>query len=147
MNTTQTSNLQTPNSIKVYNEAVVCLNKNMHGNVDPEVGCAMTVNNIFIAALGHPVGGAASTADMYTSLQDTTRFTKVAVPIAGDVIISPTGHGNGSIVGHVGIVAFYGILSNNSDNGLVQEQWKSISDWVARYAALGALPVEFYRVN
>lgn len=147
MNTITTSNLQTENSIKVYNYAAASINKNLHGSVNPEEGCAITVNNIFLGALGFNIGGYASTAAMYPFLQDTAKFTKVSMPMPGDVAISPTDHGNGSVTGHVGIVAFYGIISNNSDNGLLQEQWKSLADWIARYAAQGGLPVEFYRVK
>lgn len=147
MNTVLTSNLQTENSKKVYTFAAAHVNQNLHGSVNPEEGCAMTVNNIFNGALGFEIGGYASTAAMYPFLQDTAKFTKVAVPMPGDVIISPTGHGNGKITGHVGIVAFYGILSNNSDNGLLQEQWKDLASWIVRYAAQGALPVEFFRVK
>lgn len=144
MNTIQTSNLTTVNSQKIYNTAASCLNQNLHGSVDAEVGCAATVSEIFKRA-GVPLAYTPSTAQLYTELQDMTRFKRVNIPQAGDVIISPTGHGNGTVEGHTGIVAFYGILSNNSDNGLLQERWTFLADWIARYAGLGGLPVEFYR--
>lgn len=146
MNTVQTSNLPTANSTKVYNTAVANLNQNLHGSVDAEVGCAMTISNIFLKAGVH-FQSTPSTAQMYANLQaDTLHFKRVNCPQAGDVIISPTGHGNGLIEGHVGIYAFYGVMANSSATGLLQQDWKFLEDWIARYAGLGKLPVAFYRV-
>jgi len=69
----------------------------------------------------------------------------------GFVIVSPTGQGNGTVEGHTGILAKYnvqysndwGILSNNSSNGLFMEQW-SLSRWMANYHIKGGLPVNYY---
>lgn len=145
-NTVTTSNLQTLNSIKLYNTAVSCLNTDVTptDKIPDEVDCADTLWTL-LSKTGIVIPYTASTAVLYTELQDITKFTKVAIPVAGDIIISPTGHGNGTVEGHVGIIAYYGILSNNSDNGLLQEKWTSLSMWIANYAGKGGLPVEFYR--
>lgn len=136
---------QTVNSQKVYNTAKACLGTSLSGNI-PDLGCARSINNLWIKTFGHPIGGGDSTQAMYPFLQDKTKFYMVEVPLPGDVIISPTGHGNGSDAhGHVGVMAYEGILSNNSENGLFQEKW-TLSPWIAHYAKQGGFIVEFYRV-
>lgn len=136
--------IQTPNSIKIYDMAKRCLGTSLSGT-EPALGCAITVNNLFQKALGKPVGGGYSTQAMYPFLKDLKRFYKVEVPLPGDVIISPTGSGH-LAHGHVGIMAYEGILSNNSDTGLLSEHWVRLSDWIQHYASEGGMIVEFYRV-
>lgn len=141
-------NQQTENSKKVYATAKACLGENLSGN-NPVLGCAKTVNNIFLKALGSPIGGDYSTNLMFKSLQDKTRFdvitTENALP--GDVIISPTGYGNGRMPnGHVGIVGVYGILSNNSEDGELHENY-TVQTWVHIYQGVGGFPALFFRVK
>lgn len=113
--------------------------------LNPVLGCAETVNRIVMIALGKPIGGGASTADMYNCLHDTKRFTQVEKPLPGDIIISPTGKGSGAVPhGHVGIVAMHGILSNNSETGRLGEDY-TLDTWTQHYGHFGGFPVEFYR--
>lgn len=131
-------NTATANSLKVYEEAKASLGKSLVVNNETDgfgtLGCAESVNLVFMRALGMSIGGGYSTALMYLSLKETSRFDSIHFDdaIAGDVIIAPTGYGfNKSTHGHVGICGNYGIMSNNSEDGTWEEnytkaQWKQI---------------------
>ena len=130
----------------LFDTAVTCLGKDM-APMEDEYGCAEAVNQVFKKAFGVEVGGYLSTYRMYQALSDTSRFLKVFVPMAGDIIISPTGYGNGRIrSGHVGIVGENGqVMSNTSDNGLWLVNY-NLDSWYQRYLKLGGFPIHYYRV-
>lgn len=142
---------QTPNSLGLYSTAKSCLGFSMvsHG-VPIEFGCASSVNMVHRKAFGVEIGGGASTKLLYETLLKSPFFEKVDAPQPGDIIISPTGYSsiafphNQISNGHVGVVGIYGIMSNNSDNGLWQEKY-TIDTWNARYKDLGGYPVLFFR--
>lgn len=137
-----------PNRLKLYNEAKACLGLDLSTDpaVPPEVSCAVAVNNVFKKTFGAPLGGGASTAAMYHVLQTDSRFQLASEPEAGDIIISPTGTSKkGAQHGHVGIVANYGILSNNSMNGLFEEYY-TLTTWESYYRNKLGFPVLFFRV-
>lgn len=138
--------VQTPNGLKIYTMAKDCLGLNLCEN--RAYGCAETVNAIVEAATGTPVGGGASTFLMYKCLLSTGKFTAITNPLPGDIIISPTGLGTNPQMpnGHVGIVAMYGILSNDSLDGLLEEKY-TLDTWNARYKVTGGYPVLFFRAN
>lgn len=112
-----------------------------------EYGCAEAVNRIFKECFGNEAGGDVSTARMYESIRSSYRFAKVVVPMPGDIVISPTGYGNGSLQnGHVGIVSEKGrIMSNSSATGLWEENY-TIESWSKRYQIQGGFPVVYFRV-
>ena len=139
---------QTLNGIKIYQKAKSLLGLDItpKDTISDIYSCAETVNMIVELAIGRQIGGGASTRLMYESLKDTSRFLQVETPLAGDVIISPTGQGNGNILhGHCGIIGNFGIMSNNSDNGLLQEKL-TLDIWKYFYGRTGGFPVLFYRV-
>lgn len=142
MNTTLNSNLPTANSLKLYTTAVANLNKDLHGSIDPEVGCAMTVWNLINMTVGPVIPETASTTILLKEMASSPHFMRVHIPQAGDIVVFPTGVN----VGHTGVIAFYGILSNNSDNGLLQEKWQYIADMVKHYSVGLQLPMEIYRL-
>jgi hypothetical protein len=109
--------------------------------------CAAAVNKMIEAATGQPVGGGLSTAAMYSSLQNNSRFGLVpggiGAALPGDIIISPTSGGN---TGHVGIVATAGggaIISNSSSRAQVEQNYTG-SSWNSRYGGKG-LSTYIYR--
>lgn len=114
-----------------------------------EYGCAEAVNRIFRECFGgDEIGGDVSSARLYQALSSSFRFTRVNSPaLRGDIIISPTGMGNGSIPnGHVGIVSdALKIMSNNSANGIWDEHLDSFA-WTKHFAIDGGYPVYFFRV-
>lgn len=113
--------------------------------VDDEVSCAFSLNAVYKQAFGKEIGGGASTAAMYLVLKNDKRFEKTSLYSKGCIIISPTGYGNGSIRGHVGIMGENErIMSNTSKTGL----WESnmtLTSWIKRYRYAGDLPILFYR--
>lgn len=147
---TCTPNVATANSQKIYEVAAAHLNQSLCEN--HMFGCMETVNNIFEIAFGSEIGGRQSTYMGYQYLTGALKgkytFVEVTDPLPGDVIISPTGYGKSEVMpnGHVGIVAKYGILSNNSYTGRLEEGYK-LDSWKARYADRGGYPVKFFRVQ
>lgn len=132
------------NRERLYDMAKACLGKDIAKTQD-ELGCAEAVNYVYKKTFGTPIGGETSTAGMYEVLKKDKRFVKVDEPLFGDIIISPTGTSTlNALHGHVGIVAKYGILSNNSLNGLWQEKF-TLQSWKIYYTNRG-FPVYYYRV-
>jgi hypothetical protein len=146
----------TPNATRIYNEAKSCLGKHitLNPNVPADVGCAEAVSSVLKqAGIGSlPIAGFAGTANLYRWLLTNPNFLLIEQPEQGAIVVSPTGFGNGLVEGHTGILgAFgvqfpneYGILSNNSDNGLFQEKWNLLT-WWENYGLKGHLPVALFR--
>lgn len=136
------------NREKLYNVAASCLgtHQTLDLTVPNEVGCAEAWSSVAKKAgvLNIPKTGIAGTSNLYAWLVSNSAFKSVTSPLPGDTVISPTGHGNGTVEGHVGFIAKEGILSNNSDNGLFQEKW-TLDAWKAHYGVAGGLPVAFFR--
>lgn len=146
---------ETNNRLKLYNTALQCLGKDASPNdVAPdEYGCAETVNAIHKMAFGSPIGGDISTYRLYDALKKSNVFVKVDRPLEGDIIISPTGYGNGSMPsGHVGIMGTINnndinlstIMSNTSKTGIFLENY-TLAGWKVRYREKGGYPVEYWR--
>lgn len=113
--------------------------------VASEVGCAEALSyNLKQAGFTVPSGGIAGTYDMLQFLKSNPQFQQVNVPQAGDIIMSATGTGNGSIEGHVGCIGNNGILSNDSATGLWLERW-TLQRWQAYYAVAGGIPTYYFR--
>lgn len=149
-------NMQTPNGDKIYLTAKSLLgfDASPQDIAPPSLACAETVNYIVKKAIGAPVGGGASTAAMYKCLtQFTARFVQVGLADAlpGDIIIAPTGYAVPPALqprvdhGHVGIVAKFGVLSNNSENGLLSENY-TVQSWLDYYTEFGRIPTYIFRV-
>lgn len=130
---------------KVYEMAKSLLGTHLSGD-NAFLGCATTVNTIVARALGTPIGGGASTLDMYHCLQTSPRFTLVSTPQAGDIVISPTGtSGFGPQQhGHVGIVLRFGIGSNSSEDGIFHENY-TLETWLKVFHDAFRFPVYYYR--
>ena len=130
----------------LYKEAKNCIGKNM-APIQKSLGCVEALNNIAIKATGNAIGGGYSTYWLYESLKDIKRFKKIDKPLSGDIVISPTGHGNGKIKnGHTGIVSDDGkIMSNDSVKLLWLENY-TLESWTKRFKEKGGFPVEFFRI-
>lgn len=129
----------------LYDVAKACLGKDM-APLENEYGCAEALNAVHKRAFGQEIGGGLSTYRMYQILRKDVRFRQVFNPLPGDIVISPTGLGNGNIKnGHVGVVSTNGkIMSNTSDNGLWLENY-TFGEWNERYKIQGGFPVLYYR--
>ena len=139
---------QKTNAEILYDMAVSCLNTDVTpaDQVPDDVACAETVNAIHKKTFGKEIGGGSATRAMYHALLNNPLWTKVFEPEAGDLVISPTGYGNGSLAnGHVGIVGKNNvIMSNSSSTGKFTENF-NIDSWKDRYADKGGFPVVYFR--
>jgi hypothetical protein len=130
---------------KLFLTARACIGKDM-APTENELGCAEAVNEIVFKAFGDYAGGDKSTYRMYHAIRDNKKFVQVYSPRPGDIVLSPTGYGNGTIPnGHTGIMGEFGaIMSNNSSDGLFLANY-TLTAWRNRYQKQGGYPVLFYR--
>lgn len=135
----------------LYETALSCLNTDVTPKdlVPDNVACAETLNAIYARAFGKSIGGGASTYNLYNSLLKHLDFTRVDLPLPGDIIISPTGYskdgGKTLPNGHTGIVGENTkIMSNDSASGLFKANY-TIQTWTDRYVSKGRYPMVFFR--
>lgn len=109
------------------------------------VACAISVNRVHTDAFGFPIGGGASTAELYAALRKSAYFREVDTPILGAVVISPTGTGTKPAYphGHVGIVGKFGICSNDSSTGLFSENY-TVDSWAGQFQEIEGYPVFYF---
>ncbi len=138
------------NRLILYAAALDCLGKDASPqDVAPdEVGCAETVYDILASAFPLKVGFSLeiSTSKLYDALKVSKKFIKIDQPLQGDIVISPTGYGNGKLSnGHVGIKGEDDvIMSNDSATGLFLENY-TVTTWKKRYVTLGGYPMLYFR--
>jgi len=113
--------------------------------VPDEYDCSDTVCTLLKKA-GFNVGDFPLTTRLYEYLLNSKEWNVVNEYKRGDVIISPTGYGNGNISnGHVGIISDNGkIMSNSSVDGILRENY-TIDSWNYRYKNKGGFPVVYFR--
>ena len=130
----------------IYEEAIKCLGKNM-APINKSLGCVEAVNNIAIRAIGNSLGGGYSTYWLYNALTTSKRFKKIKEPLRGDIVISPSGFGNGKLSnGHVGICGELDTIMSNDSAKLLWLKNYTIDSWKKRYFTKGGFPVDFFRV-
>lgn len=146
----------TPTQLRIYNNLITYLEQHctLDNTVPAEVGCAEAVSFILQKSgiAGLPLTGIPGTATLYQWLSQNPHFQRVYAPEPGAIIISPTGYGNNTISGHTGFLGKlgkmyhgdYGIVSNDSNTGLLLELW-DLTRWQKYYGQQGALPVAFFR--
>lgn len=138
------------NRLILFSAAVKALGTDASPNdVAPdEYGCAETVWDVLSMAFPFNVGFAftVSTNQMYKRLSNSPLYIRVDQPLEGDIVISPTGYGNGKLPnGHVGIKGEDNkIMSNNSSNGMFEENY-TMAGWKARYVTKGGYPMAYFR--
>jgi len=130
---------------KLYETARLCLGQDI-APLENEFGCAEAVNNVVFKAFGDYAGGDLSTLRMYHVIRNNKKFVQVYKPRAGDIILSPTGMGNGYIPnGHTGIMVNHKfVMSNSSKDGKWRPNY-TIKGWRDRYERDGGFPVLFFR--
>lgn len=136
---------------KIYAQAVLCLNQRitLDDTVSPDLGCAEAVSYVLRQAgvPEIPLKGIAGTAQLYSILKSSPDFHQVALAdaVPGDIILSPTGALGATMAhGHTGILARYGILSNNSYTGKFDESL-NLNSWHDFFQVRGGFPVYFFR--
>lgn len=135
------------NAEKFVKAAKDCLGHNLSEGtgVPSSVACAISVNKVHTQAFGFPIGGGASTTELYKALLTSPYFRQVKAPVPGCIVISPTGQGTNSLYphGHVGCRGNYGICSNDSTTGLWTENYTD-SSWVAQFHNIEGYPVYYF---
>lgn len=137
---------KTQPNIELYNFAKSKLGKDI-APIENELACMEAVNMLFAGFIGFQIGGGLSTYLGYRALKTNKRFIQTSNPQLGDVIISPSGYGNGKIKhGHIGIISDTGkIMSNNSETGLWDEHL-TLEIWKRKYQKVGGFPIYYYRL-
>lgn len=113
--------------------------------VPDEVSCSFAVSTILKEIdPTFPIIMGTATLDDY--LSKSPKFERAIEPVAGDLVVSPTGQGNGLLSnGHTGFyISDTEIMSNNSNNGLFETNYTRDS-WRNRYHYKGGFPVRLYR--
>ncbi|MFA6314997.1 MAG: hypothetical protein WC648_01325 [Candidatus Paceibacterota bacterium] len=139
------------NREKLFDTAVSFLGKDASPKdyASDEYGCMESVDSIHFACFGSYIKStdtipSIKTAQTYPVLQKT--FTEVTEPMEGDIVISPTGYGNGKVTsGHIGIMGRSNIImSNNSSNGKFEENYTTTT-WKNYFVTKGGFPMKFFR--
>ena len=137
------------NREKLYQVAYSCLGKHMGltSGIDKSVNCANALSHVLILAgvNGLPQKGIPGTAELYGWLLRSKQFDKMAEPLPGDILIYPTGYGNGSVRGHAFVVGKRNPMSNNSNTGLWDAHWDSVSEADEFYSKKGGIPRSVFR--
>jgi len=127
----------------LYAEAKKCIDIDI-AKTQNEFGCAEAVSYLIRRTFGETIN-TVSTIALYVYLRDSKKWQKVTEPLPGDIIISPTGMGNGKIKnGHVGIYGKTHIMSNDSIKFTWQPNF-TLTSWKKYYQQKGGYPVLFYR--
>lgn len=113
-----------------------------------ELGCAETVYDILSTAFPFNVGFPflISTSKFYDAIKVSSKYIKVDQPLEGDIVLSPSGHGNGKLSnGHIGVKGELDkIMSNSSATGKFMENF-TMQTWKDRYVKLGGYPMLYFR--
>jgi hypothetical protein len=143
-------NIQTEASKKLYETALTFLgvDASPEDRAPDELSCAETLNAICQKAWGEPAGGGLSTYWLYFNLKNHRKFVQVTTPLAGDIVVAPTGLQRRKTAitnGHTGIVGLNNkIMSSDSKTGLFVENY-TLDTFNYRYQTLGAYPVFYFR--
>lgn len=137
---------------QLYQAAFESLGKEMSPKdlAPDDVACAESFCNVVRKVLpDFPIF--LSTKALYDHLRKDTRFKPTLDPERGNVIISVTGAGNGTIPGHVGIHLGNGRIASNSSftrpNSTTAGLWEdnfSIEAWVKRYRTMGGMRLHYF---
>lgn len=110
-----------------------------------ELGCAESVSEA-IRKIYPDFSIIVSTKMLFDRLNNDKRFRRTTDLDAGNVIISPTGMGNGKIIGHTGIIGEDQIIySNDSIKGTWEKNY-TITSWVNRYRKIGGFPLYVFKI-
>jgi len=136
------------NGEKLHESALSMLGTDASPNdtAPDELGCADSVSSVIMTVLTD-FKRQVSTLELYKQIRGDKRFEAVGEPEEGAVLISPTGKGNGSMVGHTGICGKDNIImSNDSLSGKFMENYTT-ETWRKRYMEKGGFPMAYFRLK
>lgn len=136
---------------RIYETAKAALNTQL--TLDPsipaELGCAEAVSTILKRCeYDIPANGIPGTATLYAWLKNNPLFRELVdyqeAPKPGTIIISPAGTSSvGFPHGHVGIVARFGVLANDSNTGLFRENY-TLQTWQQFFGGIRKLQTFYF---
>ncbi len=138
-----------PRKQHLYDTAVSLIGLDASPNdlAPDEYGCAESVSDVIRTAfplINFPT--LLSTRMLCARLETSADFEEMAEPLYGDIIISVTGSGNGSVLnGHTGVVGHHGIMSNSSQTGTWEQNY-TLDAWNRHYALKGGMRTRFFRI-
>lgn len=114
--------------------------------IPDEVSCALNVSTL-LKRIFPDFKLHTSTEELCRALNKDKRFEVTLELKAGSVIVSPTPRGNGSIIGHAGVILNEGqIASNDSRTGLWTLNY-TIDSWARRYRGIGGFPLIVFKLK
>lgn len=114
---------------------------------DSEVACAESVTYL-MRQIYPETPKWTGTYSLFEWLRKQPTWKQVTEPQPGDIIISPTGTGNGSIQGHTGIIMGNGLIASNNSSGVFKGMFTrnfTLETWNARYVKKGGFSVYLFR--
>lgn len=147
--------VMTPTEAKIYEVLKEKLGTHLtlNNNVPAEVGCAECASTIFkLSGFTMPTAGIESTLSLLQWAQANPHLQEISQPEQGAFIINATSTGNGTVEGHCGFLAAYGVMyvgdygicSNDSNTGTLREQW-NYQNWVKYYEVAGGMKTHIFR--
>lgn len=147
----------TPQQNVIHNLLVQYLGKHctLNPQIPSDVGCAEAASFLLKeAGISDGSAGIAGTEALLTWVESRPDlFQEIFIPEESALLISATGTGNGSVEGHTGFFGAFnveytddwGIVSNDSNTGLLREQW-SFAEWTKWYTQLGGITPRIFRI-
>lgn len=138
------------NRERLYNRAKSFIGRDASpkDTVSDDVACVESLQCVYRDEFGEFIAtGAAftSTWSLLITLKDHVDFYEVTEPLPGDIILSATGTGNGSIdYGHVGVCGKTHIMSNTSDTGIWEPNY-TYKEWDDYFFKRGGFPTSYFR--
>lgn len=138
------------NNQRLYDRAVTFLGKDADplDPVDDTVACVSSLEEVYHAEFQTWIGRIKlfNTIDLHNALLISPKFRRVEVPKPGNIIVSVTEYRNGKqIFGHTGVIAKYGILSNDSVRKVWLENF-TVESWKIYYEGRLGLKTYFYEL-
>lgn len=108
------------------------------------VACADTITTL-IRNVDKTFPLVSGTWTLYDILEHRKDWKRVTEPSPETLILSPTGMGGSSMIGHVGIFLKDGVIaSNDSTTGKFMVNY-TLDSWTKRYKKQGGLPIFLYK--
>lgn len=133
--------------LNLYEFAKSCLGKDI-SKTQNEYGCAEAVSYCLNKVFGDVNSNIVSTAVLDLALRGHAKFRQIETGeefLPGDIIMAVTGQAPDPLQnGHVGVVAYHGVMSNNSITFKFDEHF-TLESFIGRYRVQLGFPIRGYR--
>ena len=138
--------LQPKKTILESAKAVLGIDASPRDYAPDELGCAESLANVINAVEPSISPTIVSTTKLFKTLDNSNKFERTLDIEAGNILISPTGYGNGGLTnGHCGVfITPTSIASNDSIDGIWKENY-TLDKWIKRYRNKGGYPLYIFK--